>query len=340
MYRIERIEAIGRDIWDSYVENNEHGTIFHTYYMYEVWRDVSGYEPFAFCVIDEKRNISALLSGFIQTIAFGLLENLSRRSILLQAPLYDEPDALKALLEVYREFSAKKRLIYTEVRNHYFRDGYNALMLGSGYKWEGHYNIIKELPDTVDLLRKDLSKKRRGGVNKALKEKFTLEVCSNDAFVVSFYKLLETQYKNLRLPCPPIAFFENCVKMDASSNCYFFNLLDNGKVKISELAFVYKDTIHLLYIGIEQEPEFLNKRPVDLFHFFVMQWCIENEVKHFDWMGAGKPGVEYGVRDFKLQYGGELTDYGRYKHTSRPLLLKLSTLGFNTLKMAKKYIKL
>ena len=30
-------------------------------------------------------------------------------------------------------------------------------------------------------------------------------------------------------------------------------------------------------------------------------------------MGAGSPDSEYGVRDFKSKFGGELVEYGRFK---------------------------
>ena len=44
-------------------------------------------------------------------------------------------------------------------------------------------------------------------------------------------------------------------------------------------------------------------------------------------MGAGKPNEDYGVRDFKLQFGGELVEHGRYNNIFNPSLYKIGLLG-------------
>lgn len=54
-----------------------------------------------------------------------------------------------------------------------------------------------------------------------------------------------------------------------------------------------------------------------------IDWCRQQGVKCFDTMGAGKPNVPYGVRDFKLQMGGELHEWGRYICVLKPQLYKL-----------------
>ncbi len=49
-------------------------------------------------------------------------------------------------------------------------------------------------------------------------------------------------------------------------------------------------------------------------------------------MGAGKPQEDYGVRDFKSQFGGELVEYGRFIHVRNSLLYKIGKLGVKILK--------
>ena len=50
-------------------------------------------------------------------------------------------------------------------------------------------------------------------------------------------------------------------------------------------------------------------------------------------MGAGKPDDGgYGVRDFKLKFGGELFEYGRFKHISSKFLYSIGVLGVKLLK--------
>ena len=49
-------------------------------------------------------------------------------------------------------------------------------------------------------------------------------------------------------------------------------------------------------------------------------------------MGAGKPNVPYGVRDFKAEFGGQLVEHGRFLHICQPFLYRIGTLGVRLLK--------
>lgn len=43
-----------------------------------------------------------------------------------------------------------------------------------------------------------------------------------------------------------------------------------------------------------------------------LRYAVETGREVFDFMGAGEPGKPYGVRDFKMQFGGELKELGRW----------------------------
>lgn len=330
-YSTRSIKEVDRKKWDEFVNKHELGTVFHTSYMYDVWMGVPGYEPFALCVVNDKDNILALMSGFIQTVSPGLLSYLSRRSVLLQGPLYSDPKSLEILLGAYIKL-IKKKVVYTEIRNHYKKDEYQKLMSAHGYKWEGHYNIVKELPSMSQELWSQINRKRKDGINKAKRFDFSLKTDIQSNSVAEFYELLGKKYKTLGLPIPPKVFFQNCVDKDKNSYCRYFQLIHESQVSVSLLAFVYKGILHAVYIGNETDTEFIKMRPVDWFYYKVMEHCIENGVRFFDWMGAGKPDVPYGVRDFKLQYGGELEDFGRFIYLHRPASFRFAQLGFTFLR--------
>ena len=44
-------------------------------------------------------------------------------------------------------------------------------------------------------------------------------------------------------------------------------------------------------------------------------------------MGAGSPDENYGVRDFKARFGGELVEYGRFKKILNPILYEAGKIG-------------
>ena len=102
----------------SYVDNHPYGTIFHTPYMLEVYRETPNYEPFAYYAVNGKRQIKAMLTGVIQTVRPGFLSSLSKRAVMMQAPIFDEIEALDFLLSEYSKI-IKHKVVYSEVRNHY-----------------------------------------------------------------------------------------------------------------------------------------------------------------------------------------------------------------------------
>lgn len=317
------------------MDTHEFGTVFHTPYLYDVYLTTPNHEPYAFFAIDDNKQIKAMLTGFIQTVKPGVFRHVSNRSVMMQSPLFDNQDALTYLIRGYNLW-IKNKAIYTEIRNHIIDDDYLKKLEFGDYKWEGHYNIIKELPINQDLLWKTIGRKRKDGINKAKKCSFRVVDIISKTTVCDFYELLSYQYATLGLPIPEISFFENCVSQDINNYCKYFQLLEDECVRIALLSFQYKNTLHAFFIGIDQDPEFIIKRPVDFFYYEVMKWCVNNNVKYFDWMGAGKPDVEYGVRKFKLQYGGELKNFGRYHLIHAPLRFQVAKSGFKIIQRLKK----
>jgi hypothetical protein len=62
-----------------------------------------------------------------------------------------------------------------------------------------------------------------------------------------------------------------------------------------------------------------------------IQYAIQHQLPVFDTMGAGKPGVPYGVRDFKLRFGGDLVEHGRFLHINKPTLYRLGVWALSKL---------
>ena len=61
-----------------------------------------------------------------------------------------------------------------------------------------------------------------------------------------------------------------------------------------------------------------------------------NNIDVFDFMGAGKPDQDYGVRDFKSKFGGRLINYGRYEKVHQPMMFEIAKVGFKLWQKIKK----
>jgi len=53
-------------------------------------------------------------------------------------------------------------------------------------------------------------------------------------------------------------------------------------------------------------------------------------------MGVGVPGKDYGVREFKSKFGGEMVNFGRFGRVNNKFLYAITEMGFNFLALLKK----
>jgi serine/alanine adding enzyme len=90
---------------------------------------------------------------------------------------------------------------------------------------------------------------------------------------------------------------------------------------------IYKDTIYGWYGGMDRG--YSDYIPNELLLWHIFQWGAENGYKVYDFGGAGKPDEEYGVRDFKAKFGGELVCFGRNTYIPLPWLYRLGTWGYS-----------
>ncbi|MHA2406139.1 MAG: lipid II:glycine glycyltransferase FemX, partial [Candidatus Hermodarchaeia archaeon] len=68
--------------------------------------------------------------------------------------------------------------------------------------------------------------------------------------------------------------------------------------------------------------------PNELLIWHILKGGTENGLKTYDFGGAGKPDEEYGVRDFKSKFGGDLVRYGRNRYARSKARLVVSKFGY------------
>ena len=96
-----------------------------------------------------------------------------------------------------------------------------------------------------------------------------------------------------------------------------------------------KKCIYEWYVcGLDQE--YKEQFPSVLATWAGIDYAIQNNINSFDFMGVGKPDKEYGVRDFKARFGGELVSYGRLTRINNKFLYNIAEFGYNVLALFKK----
>lgn len=177
--------------------------------------------------------------------------------------------------------------------------------------------------------------KRKNEIRRASKEGTGFTVFTDVDSLEKCWLILSDVYRRARLPLPDISLFKGLLNCkDESSHLKIFAARNNGKIIGTLLALCWRDRVLDWYAGAFQE--YLPKYPNDLLPWEAMLWAKRNGYKTFDFGGAGKPGVPYGVRDFKLKFGGELVNFGRFQKIHQPIMMKIASTGFKMWRFAKK----
>lgn len=325
-YRI--VKEIDRKQWSEFVYNHPNGNIFQIPEMYNVYSHTKNYEPLFLAVESSNKEILAIFLAVIQKEYFSFLGNFTARSIIFGSPLLktDNPDVLNSLLYEYND-AIQKKVIYSQFRNFWSQGNEKTIFEKHGFFYEEHLNILLDLTLDQDILWNNLSNSRRKGIRKAKGNNFVFGVTSSQKIIPIFYDLLKNTYKHSRLPHPKIDFFYSIHKELSPDKVKYFTLCKDQKNVVVLVALIFKNRLYGFYMGTIRDNEYLKMRPVDLFFWELLCWAKENGCKTYDWLGAGRPDQEYGVRKFKLQYGGIVVEMGRYEKVHKPFMMKMGKLG-------------
>lgn len=315
------------DLWFSFVYNHPNGNIFQTPEMYEVYKNTKNYEPIFLAVIDEKEEILGTLLAVIQKEYSGFLGSFTARSIIYGGPLIKDnnPDVLDLILKEYDKIT-KSKAIYSQFRNMWEWREFKNIFIKNGFNYEEHLDIIVNLIKSEDELWRNVDTKRRNEIRNATKSNIIFSIKTEIDYLKQCYEILKKVYKRAKLPLPAYSFFENILKLSNENfGLKLYCAEYDNKIIGCMLGLIYKGTIYDFYAGAYQE--FYSKHPNDLIPWSVFLWGKNNGFEKFDFGGAGKPDKPYGVRDYKLKFGGELVNWGRFENVHKPLLMKVGKIG-------------
>jgi len=328
MGKFKIVNELDKEKWADFIKTNVNGNIFQSPEMYEVYKKTKNYEPIFVAVKDESDNILGILLAVIQRDLSGLFGKLTSRSIIFGGPVIKQENnyVLELIIQEYNKL-IRKKAIYSQFRNFWVQGYEKNVYHIFNFDYEEHLNILIDLTIGEERLWKNLKKSRKEGVRKALRNNLKFSSTNSRKMIPIFYNLLKETYNNAKLPHPSIDFFYSLHDSLSEKKIKYFVLKKDDEVFIVLVAFIFKGHISAFYIGINRDKDFFKMRPVDLFYWEVIKWGSENNCTVFDWLGAGKPNKEYGVRKFKLEYGGNMMEFGRYEKVHKPFLYFIARNG-------------
>ena len=265
----------------------------------------------------------------------GIKSYFSRRGIVYGGPLLldSKSQAVKSLIDEVTRFYTRK-VIYLEVRNNFDFNCIYSIYKNSGWEYHKHNNVQLDLSSlNLEEILAKMKYNRRREINISYKEGAVVSEAKNEKEVVLLYENLKELYKErVNVPLPPKSYFISLY--ESSLGKVFIVKHDDNLIGGAFCLFSKKRGIYTLYYTGNRN---YHKKifPTHLAIMGVIKFALNNGLKMVDFMGAGKPGVDYGVRSFKLQFGGDLVEHGRYLKILNPFLYRVGKIGLNFLSKLK-----
>jgi serine/alanine adding enzyme len=327
---VDIVRELPEEEWCRFVEDCPGGNIFHTPEMFSVFGRGKRHHPELWAAV-QKGKVRALLLPVRVIVMEGVMEPFTTRSIVYGGPLYEPSDegreALKVLLGAYKNLGGNGTL-FTEMRNLTLTEDVQEVLSAEGFNYEEHLNYLIDLKRSPEEILQSMGQRTRKNIRRALRQnKVLIEDVNSRDQIEPCYELLSSTYRRARVPLADRSLFESAFDLLGPKRMIRFTLarVDGAAAAVS-VELLYKDVMFGWYGGMNRE--YGAYLPNELLNYHILVWGATNGFSVYDFGGAGTPSEEYGVRDFKAKFGGQLVSLGRNVCVHAPIKLKISKGGY------------
>jgi len=329
--KFQIVQSLDEDTWRQFLDETPTATIFHTPEAFQLFDQVKGHKSRLWAAVNDQGNVRALLTPVEVTLMDGLLSRLTTRLVaygsLACTPTAEGYEALDQLLQTYTKKIGQGAL-FTELRNLFDLTDVQPILEKYNFKFEGHLDYLIDLDRPTEEVMQSIGRRTRKQIRRGLRQgKVIVSEVTQRAELSEWYALLQRTYSAAQVPLGDFSLFETAFDIlhpRGMIKFYMAKVEDTLVACSAELLF--KDIIYGWYSGTDRE--YSSYIPNELLMWNVLEWGAENGYRFYDFGGAGKPDEEYGVRDFKAKFGGDLVNFGRNVYVHQPNLLKISKLGY------------
>jgi serine/alanine adding enzyme len=329
---MESVQASDLRDWNAFYREEKCCPVFQSPQFAGYLGGVPGLEPLFLCVRDSVGHVTGVLLAVIQHES-GIKGPFSARSVIYGGPVVsarkgiDRDGVLSSLLVGY-EKRLPRGIIYTEIRNSEDRAMDLQVFESLGFHFEDHYSYLVDLDLDPEVVFSRIHPTKRRQIRKAMREGVTVDPEPSRADLEGLYDLLRDLYRTrVRKPLPaaPFVLDFGALSRDELNGKVF--VVKSGVRVIGGIVcpVTRKETIYEWYVCGDRAHDPLH--PSLVATWAPIEWGCRNGLATFDFMGAGRPDEEYGVREFKKNFGGRLVNYGRFRKAHRPALMVLGRVG-------------
>ena len=314
---------IDRTQWQALVDRSPVASIFQSPEIHDFYRSLQLYKT-TLCAVEECGVLKGLVLCLIQSEGTGLKGQLTARAIINGGPLLDadiSTEALQALLKATIS-TLRRQCIYIETRNLNDYTHWRNTFEACGFHYSPHYNFHIDTSDSAQV-DKRIDKSRRRRIRRATEAGAVIS--SDNTHLSAFYNILADLYhKKIHKPLPPYTLFEHLTDLPFAR--YFFVLNPQGEVIGGQLILMLSQRVGYAWYccGLDREQHDLY--PSIMANYAAIRYAADHGFVRYDMMGAGSPKEDYGVRDFKAQFGGTLVEHGRFLKINNKLVYNTGRL--------------
>ena len=339
--RIVTAAAMSRTEWAKLVSESRTGTWFQSPEAYSFYASVpSIMEPFALGIAcgEELRGVCV---GYTTREGGPLRQFFTRRAIIPGGPaLKDDAtdEEVRTLMEAvsYQPSAITNHqspitnhlsAIYIETRNFNDYSQWKSAFEAAGFSYKPHLNFHV---DTQDFENR-LSDNRKRQIRKTDGLQIRTEGIE-EGEVREWYGVLSELYRTkVKTPLFPPEFFLEAFRQGVGR----FLLVKKGGHVIGGSMVVADGKCVYEWFECGLNSAYKEFHPSVLATYSGIVYARTLGCGRYDMMGAGEPGVPYGVRDFKAEFGGRLVEHGRFLCICKPLLYRLGSLGVKILTIGR-----
>lgn len=310
--------SLPRPFWNEFSSNNEYSSPFQSPEFYDLFNSVKTLSADVIGVVS---------SGSIKALAVITLQKergvkgyFSRRGIIYGGPLC-ENNSRPELDYLLNQISQRHydNTIYLESRNLNDYGLYKDIFADNGYRYIQWFDFMLATDD-INVVREGISKSRSRQIKNSIRSGVSWELAKNQDEVKKFYDILYILYrKKIAKPLLPLDFFRNF--FESRLGKYLIVKYKNRIIGGIMCPILKNEKLYELYIcGLDED--YKDQHPSIMATWAAIDYACQNKFSYFDFMGAGESNKDYGVREFKARFGGQLMEYGRYIKINNPILYK------------------
>ena len=300
--------------------------------MFEAFVRTEGYRPGLWAAVDAETRPLALFLPVEIRLMQGPLRYFTTRAVVFGSVLCRRDrrgqGGLAVLLDRYSQAVARS-VLFTELRNLSDMRQVQRVLVNRGFVFQEHLNFLIDLTCSSEEIWAGIRPNARRNIRKAERMNVRVREAKDTADIDTAYGVLRQAYKRLRVPLPPASLFRSTFEILAPLDMMRVLLASVDGVTIGALTLLLHKGIALYwYTGMSRQHTAY--RPADLLVWRALELARDLGLHTFDFGGGGIPQRDYGVRDFKAKFGGDLVNFGRNTRIHAPVRFELGQAAYRT----------